>query len=165
MSKRIIIIGGGPAGQSAANGLSDLAAKGAVEVVILDKKDHADLVIGQPRALVNGAFADEALLPFDRVLHGPKKPRVIVVAAVTGLQDGAVSFTRHDGRSETLPADAIVVATGSSHRGKFMKNSDGLSKQLWLQRLSAWCVFSVFSSLCQQDAHVYTQRHRDRMDR
>jgi len=138
MSKRVIIIGGGPAGLSAANGLSDLAAKGAVEVVILDKKDHADLVIGQPRALVNPAFADEALLPFDRVLHGPQKPRVIVVAAVTGLHDGAVSFTRHDGRSETLPADANVVATGSSHRGRFMKNSDGLPKQAWLQRLSEW---------------------------
>ena len=45
MSKRVIIIGGGPAGLFAANGLRDLAARGAVEVVILEKKDHADLVI------------------------------------------------------------------------------------------------------------------------
>ena len=33
---------------------------------------------------------------------------------------------------------SIVVATGSSGRGKYLKNSEGLPKQVWLQRLSAW---------------------------
>lgn len=140
MAKRIVIIGGGPAGLITANGLHDAAARGQVEVVILEKKDHADLVIGQPRSLVNGAFAHEALLPYDHALQGKKKPRVVAVAEVTALHRGTVSYMTRAGRSETLSADAIVVATGTSHRGKYLKNNEGLPKQAWLQKLSAWSV-------------------------
>jgi cation diffusion facilitator CzcD-associated flavoprotein CzcO len=138
MAKRIVIIGAGPAGVFVANGLADIAAKGSVEITILERKDHLDLCLGQPRCMVNAAFADEALPTHDRVLHGSKKPRVIAIAGITSVSSGEVAYTTRAGGAEAIKADAVVIATGSTYKGKYIKNNDGLSKQEWLGRVSEW---------------------------
>lgn len=136
--KRVVIIGGGPAGMRVADGLSGALANGSVEVTILEKKDHFDIHCGNPRALVNAAYADEVLLPFDRLMKGQKKPSVVAVADVTALGAGSVSCVTPGGQTKELPADAIVIATGSSYKGSYMKNNGGLSKQAWLQKMAEW---------------------------
>jgi NADH dehydrogenase FAD-containing subunit len=138
MAKRVVIIGAGPGGMRVADGLSGALAKGAVEVTILEKKDHFDLCVGAPRALVNPAFADEVLLPHDRILKGQKKPSVVAVAGVTAIGAGSVSCVMPGGQSQEVPADVIVIATGSSYKGGYLKNNDGLSKQAWVEKMAQW---------------------------
>jgi NADH dehydrogenase FAD-containing subunit len=138
MAKRVVIIGAGPTGVTVANGLAPSAEKGSVEITILTRSDHLDVCLGQPRALVNPAFAEEALPTLDRVLHGSKKPRVVAVADITAVGGGGVSYTTRDGGSETVTADAIVIATGSRYKGKYIKNNDGLPKQEWTKRMDEW---------------------------
>jgi len=133
-----VIIGGGPTGLTVANDLAPHAAKGSVEITILTRSDHLDICLGQPRALVNPAFAQEALPTLDSVLQGSKKPRVVTVADITAVGGGGVSYTTPKGGSETVQADAIVIATGSRYRGKYIKNNDGLPKQEWTKRMAEW---------------------------
>jgi NADH dehydrogenase FAD-containing subunit len=136
--KRVVIIGGGPAGMGVSNGLSGASAKGSVEVTILERKDHFDIICGTPRALVNASYADEVLLPLDRMMKGQKKPSVVAVKDITAIGEGSVSYVTPGGQTQELRADAIVIATGTSYKGSFMKNNGGLSKQAWLQKMAEW---------------------------
>jgi NADH dehydrogenase FAD-containing subunit len=140
MVKRVVIIGGGPAGLHVADGLRNAAAKGSVEVIVIERKDHFDVCVGAPRCLVNGAYAEEVLISHDRVLNGQVKQNIVAVTAVTAIspQTGMVSCTKPGGHREDISADAIVIATGSSYRGKYVKNNDGLVKQDWLKRMAEW---------------------------
>jgi len=88
--------------------------------------------------MVNGAFADEVLLTHDRCLLGATRPEVICVKDIAELREGEVRFIAATGEDATVPADAIVVATGTSYKGEFIKNDHGLHKQAWLQKLSTW---------------------------
>ena len=138
MAKRVVIIGAGPAGTFVANGLADSAAKGSVEVTILERKDHLDICLGQPRSLVNASYAEEVLPSHDRVLHGSKKPRVIKIADVAAVSGAGVSYTTGNGGAEKIKADAVVIATGTNYKGSYIKNNDGVSKQEWVNRMSEW---------------------------
>jgi pyruvate/2-oxoglutarate dehydrogenase complex dihydrolipoamide dehydrogenase (E3) component len=88
---------------------------------------------------VNPAFADESLLPHDRLLKGQKKPSVVAVAGVTAIGAGSVSCMLPGGGTQEVPADVIVIATGSSYKGSpYLKNNDGLSKEAWVQKMAQW---------------------------
>ena len=138
--KQIVIIGCGPAGLVVANGLAGASAARKVQVTFLEKKDHVDLCVPQPRSLVNGPFASETLMVHDRALAGAGKlkPKLVNVADILSVGDGSIAFTTRDGQQATLRADAIVIATGSSYKGEFIKNNAGLLKDEWLQKMATF---------------------------
>ena len=137
MSKQVVIIGCGPAGVAVANGLAKQADAGKVQVTILEKKDHVDLCTPHPRSMVNEKFADEVLLKHDRAVFG-KARQIVNVKQVKSIVEGEVSCTTSGGEVQKFPADAIVIATGSSYKGEYIKNDEGLHKDAWLQKLSKW---------------------------
>ena len=118
-----------------ANGLKDAAAAGTCHLTILEKKDHVDLCTPHSRSMVNEVFADEVLLKHERALLGSAKPEVIYVKSIVEVLQGKILYTTPGGKNASLPADAIVVATGTSYKGAYIKNDDGLHKGEWLQKL------------------------------
>ena len=74
----------------------------------------------------------------ERAILGSVQPRFIAVADITSLTANGVVYTSKSGATETITADALVIATGSSYKGAYVKNDDGLQKLEWLEKLAEW---------------------------
>ena len=85
--------------------------------------DHFDIVVGNPRAAVNGAYADEAVKMYKDVL--PANVEFIQIREVSTLgKGGPVTYVTRAGETCTLQPEVLVIATGSSYKGGLMKNTD-----------------------------------------
>lgn len=85
----------------------------------------------------------KVLLTHDRALFFRDRPavdrtRLVNVKEISAISDGVVKYTTRDGESQEDPADAIVVATGTSYKGLYVKNNDGLFRNDWLKKLAEW---------------------------
>mmetsp|Transcript_69377 Transcript_69377/g.112601 ORF Transcript_69377/g.112601 Transcript_69377/m.112601 type:complete len:400 (-) Transcript_69377:68-1267(-) len=137
-AKHVVIIGCGPAGLNVANELAGVSNAGKVQITIIDKKDHVDMCVPHPRSMVNAVFADEVLVMHGTAFKATTQPKVVQVSEVTSVGDGAVTVRAKGGVPQTINADAIVIATGSSYGGAYIKNDDGLDKSAWLQKIGSW---------------------------
>ena len=77
---------------------------------------------------------DRALFFRDRT--AVDRTRLVNVKQITAISDGVVKYITRDGESQEDEADAIVVATGSSYEGTYIKNNDGLFRTIWLKKLA-----------------------------
>ena len=106
MHKKVVIVGGGYVGTELAQSLDRY-----LDVTLVERKEffcHAPVMI---RSLVQPDLLEQALFPYDRLLQNGR----VVRANASGVSDSGV--TLDDGK--VLAADAIVVATGSSHDTAF----------------------------------------------
>jgi len=109
--------------------------------------DHFDIVVGNPRAAVNGAYADEAVKMYKDVL--PANVEFIQIREVSTLgKGGPVTYVTRAGETCTLQPEVLVIATGSSYKGGLMKNNDCLDKAEWLAKLQK------FRASCARSQHI-----------
>jgi len=112
-TKRVIIVGGGYAGSSLARGLDR-----HVDVVLVEPRDHFFHNVAAMRAIVDPKLFDRIAIPYDRLL---KRGKVLRDRA-TAISDRSVTLAS----GQTLEADAVVVATGSTYARPFKPQTDNL---------------------------------------
>jgi NADH dehydrogenase FAD-containing subunit len=112
--KRILIGGGGYAGTQLARALDAFA-----EVVLIEPKEAFVHNVAAIRAVVDPAWLDKLILPYDRLL---KRGRVLR-DRVTAIDGNGVSLAA----SGALEGDIVVVATGSSYSQPFKVAGDSVA--------------------------------------
>ncbi len=111
--KKIVIVGGGYVGAEVAKELDAHA-----DVTLIEQREAFVQPPAAIRALVDPSLLDQIILPYDHLL---KEGRVVRGRAVSisqtdvTLENGAV-----------IPADFIVVATGSSYAAPFKPSGDSI---------------------------------------
>lgn len=103
---RIVIVGGGVAGHLVAH-----ATQHTHEVVLVEPRDHLVVPIAMPRALVEPAVAERALVPYAEFLPAVEH----VQGRAVRVTPDTVTVETTEGE-RTVQAEAIVLATGSSYR-------------------------------------------------
>jgi NADH dehydrogenase FAD-containing subunit len=106
MMKRVIIVGGGYAGANLARALDKVA-----EVCVVEARDHFVHNVATIRSVVDPSLLQQIVIPYDRLLRRGR----VRQGLVTSVFDGGVTLA--DG--ETIEADAVIVATGSSYARPF----------------------------------------------
>lgn len=113
MSHRIAIIGGGYVGAELAKSLDDVA-----EVTLIEQNSHFVHAPAMVRAVVDPVILERALIPYDGLL---KRGRVVRGVAQS-ISETEVTLAS----GETIAADQIVVATGSSNAVPFKPNGEDI---------------------------------------
>ena len=112
--KRVVIVGGGYAGTLLARALDPIA-----EVVLVEPKAAFVHNVAAIRAVVDPAWLDKLILPYDHLL---KRGRV--------LRDRVIAIEREGVRlaaNGSLEGDILVVATGSKYAQPFKASGDSIS--------------------------------------
>jgi apoptosis-inducing factor 2 len=99
--KKVVVIGGGYAGITAASALDDIA-----DVTLVDRKSAFFHRIAALRAAVDPAWTDRPFMPYDRLLRNGS----VVRGAVTDIDPELRQVTLDTG--EVLSFDAAIIATG-----------------------------------------------------
>lgn len=109
---RVVIVGGGFGGLSAAKGLSDVE----VDVTLVDRINHH---LFQPLLyqVATGILSDGQIAPPLRSIFSDQANLQVRLAEVTGfdLERRAVYAVTPDGERLTLPYEFLIVAAGSTH--------------------------------------------------
>lgn len=103
---RVVIVGGGVAGHRVAHDL-----QGEAEIVLVEAKDHLEVPMATPRALVVPKVTARSLLPFETFL--PEVERI--EGRAEGLTRSSVAVRQHDDRQIYVPWNILVVATGAAY--------------------------------------------------
>jgi NADH dehydrogenase FAD-containing subunit len=112
--KRILIIGGGYAGTQLARALDAFA-----EVVLIEPKEAFVHNVAAIRAVVDPAWLDRLILPYDRLLKRGRVLRDRVVA----IDPAGVSLAANG----ALDGDIVVVAAGSTYAQPFKATNDSIA--------------------------------------
>ncbi|MDH3326327.1 MAG: FAD-dependent oxidoreductase [Gammaproteobacteria bacterium] len=124
MSKdTVLIVGGGPAGLSAAAGVA-AAGKKAVLVEKEDRLGGAPILSGYAKLVPSGEWAKDAI---GRMVDGVESSSNVTVHKsnkVTKLDGDAGNFTATLSNGETVNAGSVVLATGFTH-------FDSINKPEW----------------------------------
>jgi len=127
--KKVVIIGGGGGGSLAA-----LKLQGLCDLTLIDKKSYCDFNIAAPRALVDASVTDKIIIPHEEYL----KKATIILGLVREVREG---FVVVEGRSEPIPYDYLIVASGSSYpvfKGSAPSPSDRRSEfALYREKIAA----------------------------
>ncbi len=111
MEKKLIIIGGGYAGNMLAQAMDNVA-----DVTLVEPRDRWFHNVALMRALVQPALLEQILIPYDGLL----KNGSVVRDRAESIEGNNVTLAS----GETLYGDAIVVATGSQYAAPFKMQSD-----------------------------------------
>lgn len=111
MTFRVAIIGGGYAGYTLARALDN-----HVDVTLIEARDAFVHNVAAIRAVADPNLARHIIFPYEKLL---KKGRVLHSRVVSAEGDGVLLA---DG--STVPADVIVVATGSTYAAPFKPRGD-----------------------------------------
>jgi NADH dehydrogenase FAD-containing subunit len=114
-TRRVIIVGGGYAGFSLARGLDRKA-----DVVLVEPRDHFFHNVAAMRAIVEPRLFDRIAIPYDRLLKRGKVMR----DRATAISDRTVTLAS----GQTLEADIVVAATGSTYASPFKPQADNLDR-------------------------------------
>ena len=112
--KRIVIVGGGYAGTQVARALDAVA-----EVVLVEPKEAFVHNVAAIRAVVDPAWLDRLILPYDRLL---KRGRMLR-DRVTAIEGAGVRLEA----GGALEGDIVVVATGSTYARPFKAAGDSVA--------------------------------------
>ena len=124
MSKdTVLIVGGGPAGLSAAAGVA-AAGKKAVLVEKEDKLGGAPIISGYAKLVPSGEWAKDAI---GRMVDGVESASNVTVhkdTKVSKLDGDAGDFTATLSNGDTVKAGSVILATGFTH-------FDSINKPEW----------------------------------
>ncbi len=115
MQKHIAIVGGGPLGVDLAKSLDNKA-----KVTLIEQRSHFIHTPAMIRAIVDPTLLDRALIPYDKTLKSGK----VVQGYATKIDASGVTV---DNRTH-IPADYVVIATGSSYAAPFKIDGDNIDK-------------------------------------
>jgi heterodisulfide reductase subunit A len=123
MSKPVLIVGGGPAGLSAAHALASLGQK----TVLVDKHDHlggAPIISGYAKLVPSGEWAKDAIGGMvERVMSSPLVD-VHLSCSVKEFAGDAGDFTVKLSNGKSVKAGATILCTGFTH-------FDSINKPEW----------------------------------
>ncbi|OWY99764.1 hypothetical protein PHMEG_00029181 [Phytophthora megakarya] len=122
---RIIIVGGGPAGISAAQALAkNLTATDNTEVIVFEKSKYYYHAVGTPRAVVDANYTKKLFVPYDNAIPAEarsfiKIQRAVVTRIAPGDEVEYAPIGDDDevvaGPVQKLSYDYLVMATGSTY--------------------------------------------------
>ena len=125
--KRVVIVGGGFAGLSAARGL---ARERGVEVTLIDRRNHH---LFQPllyQVAMAGLSPAEIAAPIRALVRGARNVSVRQEEAIGADLEKRVLRTRADGREHELAYDYLILACGAGHayfgRDEWEEHAPGL---------------------------------------
>jgi pyruvate/2-oxoglutarate dehydrogenase complex dihydrolipoamide dehydrogenase (E3) component len=114
LMKRVVIVGGGHAGTLLARALDPIA-----EVVLIEPKAAFVHNVAAIRAVVDPAWLDKLILPFDHLLKRGRVLRDRVIA----IEGDGVRLAANG----SLEGDFVIVATGSRYAQPFKASGDSIS--------------------------------------
>jgi NADH dehydrogenase FAD-containing subunit len=113
VKKKIVVVGGGYVGFEVAQEMDDVA-----DVTLIEQREAFVQPPAAIRALVQPGLLDQIILPYDNLL---KNGRVLRGRAASISQSEVTLDT-----GDTVPADFIVLATGSSYAAPFKPSGDSI---------------------------------------
>jgi heterodisulfide reductase subunit A len=123
MTKPTLIVGGGPAGLSAAGALGSLGRPS----VLVEKEDRlggAPILSGYAKLVPSGEWAKDAIGRMVARVESHPNVSVHKETKVTALAGEAGNFTATLSNGQTVPAGAVILATGFTH-------FDAINKPEW----------------------------------
>ena len=114
MSDRILIVGGGPAGLSAARSLAEVGHS----VTLIDKESvlgGAPILSGYARLVPSGEWAKDAIGRMVAAVESKEQVDIRTSTTVTQLDGNIGQFTAHLSDGTEIAASSVVLATGFTH--------------------------------------------------
>ena len=114
MTESVLVVGGGPAGLSAARALSDVGHK----VILIEKEavlGGAPILSGYARLVPSGEWAKDAIGRMVEAVESSELVDVNTSATVTKVDGDVGNFTAHLSNGSEISASSIVLATGFTH--------------------------------------------------
>ncbi|MDH5300913.1 MAG: FAD-dependent oxidoreductase [Gammaproteobacteria bacterium] len=123
MTDTVLIVGGGPAGLSAAAGVS-AAGKKAILVEKEDRLGGAPILSGYAKLVPSGEWAKDAIGRMVSAVEGDKNITVNKGVKITKLDGDVGNFSATLSNGSTVKAASVVLATGFTH-------FDSINKPEW----------------------------------
>lgn len=114
MSKPVLVVGGGPAGLSAAHSLASVGQS----VVLVDKEDQlggAPIISGYAKLVPSGEWAKDAIGGMVDRVTGNSNVSVHTSTTVQEFSGEAGNFSAKLSNGESIDASATILATGFTH--------------------------------------------------
>ncbi len=114
MSRPVLVVGGGPAGLSAAHALAAVGQR----VVLVDKADRlggAPIISGYAKLVPSGEWAKDAIGGMVKRVEGDKQIKIHLNATVKSFTGSPGNFVATLMDGSTIEAGATILATGFTH--------------------------------------------------
>ena len=147
---KVLVLGAGSAGCVVARECEKLQGVGSVTLV--DRKDHLDVSVGAPRALVDPEFGARATPLLAEVFPAGSKVEIVQVRDIVAARAGGATVVRaSDGAEAVLSGfDVVVVATGSKYGCRFVRN-DAASSGGCADRAGLMAQYRAFAAHVARD--------------
>ena len=123
MSQRILVVGGGPAGLSAARALATVGRK----VTLVEKEDTlggAPILSGYARLVPSGEWASDAIGRMVDAVTGHDNIEILTSSTVSEFSGEPGQFTAVTSNGVSIEASSAILATGFTH-------FDSINKPEW----------------------------------